>query len=175
MNALRIARHISLPIETVTQTIAVIAKRRVGKSYLARKLAEQLHHARQQIVIVDPKGDHWGIRSGADGKSPGLPIVIIGGEHGDVPLETGGGELVAKLVVEERVSALLDLSLLRKHEIATFMTAFLETLYRMKAHERYRTPLMLIVDEADAIMPQKPQPNEARMLGAGEDLSLIHI
>jgi uncharacterized protein len=168
--ALKIADGVTLPIEAVTQTIAILAKRRAGKSYTARRLAEQLHKAKQQIVIVDPKGDHWGIRSAADGKSPGLPIVILGGEHGDVPLEVGSGEIVAKLVVEERVSALLDLSLLRKHEIATFMTAFLETLYRLKAREQYRTPLMLIVDEADAIMPQKPQPNEARMLGAGEDI-----
>jgi hypothetical protein len=29
---------------------------------------------------------------------------------------------------------------------------------------------MLIVDEADAIMPQKPNPGEERMLGAGEDI-----
>jgi hypothetical protein len=86
------------------------------------------------------------------------------------PLEATGGEVVAKLVTEERVSVLLDLSLFRKHEVATFMTAFLENLYRLKAREEYRTPLMLIVDEADAIMSQKPQPNELRMLGAGEDI-----
>jgi hypothetical protein len=30
----------------------------------------------------------------------------------------------------------------------------------------FRTPLMLLLDEADAIAPQKPQENEARMLGA---------
>jgi hypothetical protein len=87
-----------------------------------------------------------------------------------VPLEVGAGEVVAKLVTEERVSVLLDLSLFRKHEVATFMTAFLETLYRLKAREAFRTPLMLFIDEADAIMPQKPQENEARMLGAGEDI-----
>jgi hypothetical protein len=73
-------------------------------------------------------------------------------------------------VAEERVSALLDLSYFRKHEVATFMTAFLENLYRLKAREAFRTPLMLEVDEADAIAPQKPQPNEARMLGAMEDV-----
>jgi DNA-binding MarR family transcriptional regulator len=50
------------------------------------------------------------------------------------------------------------------------MTAFLENLYRLKAQEKYRTPIKLIVDEADAIAPQKPQQNEARMLGAIEDI-----
>jgi hypothetical protein len=85
-------------------------------------------------------------------------------------LKSGGGEVVAKLVTEERVSVLLDLSLFRKHEVATFMTSFLENLYRLKAREQFRTPLMLIIDEADAIAPQKPQENEARMLGAAEDI-----
>lgn len=167
---LHLAPGLSLPIDAVTQAIGILAKRRAGKSYTARRFAEQLFKAGQQIVIVDPKGDWWGIRSSADGNSPGLPVVILGGERGDVPLEVSAGEVVAKLVTEERVSVLLDLSLFRKHEVATFMTAFLETLYRLKAREIYRTPLMLLIDEADAIAPQKPQENEARMLGAAEDI-----
>lgn len=170
MSTIRISKNLALPADTVTQAVAILAKRRMGKSYLARKLAEGLHAAGQQLVIIDPKGDWWGIRSSADGKSDGLPILIIGGEHGDIPLDPGAGETIAKLVVEETVSVLLDLSELRKHEIATFMPAFMEPLYRLKAREQYRTPLMVLTDEADAIAPQKPQPNEARMLGAFNDL-----
>lgn len=170
MSRLQIASDLVLPVDTVTQTIAVLAKRRAGKSYLARRLAEQLHYARQQVVIIDPKGDWWGIRSSADGKRPGLPIVIIGGERGDVPLEVHAGEVVAKLIVVERVSALVDLALLRKKEVAVFMADFLEQLYRLKARETYRTPMMLLIDEADAIAPQKPMPGEERMLGAAEDI-----
>src|ERR1044071_6376151 len=127
---LKISPDLSLPLEFVTESTAILAIKRAGKSYLARKIAEQLYSAAQQIVIVDPKGDWWGIRSSADGKEPGLPIVILGGERGDVPLEVGAGEVVGKLVVEERVSVLLDLSLLRKHQVATFMADFLETMYR---------------------------------------------
>lgn len=167
---LRISDDLTLPLNAVTQTVAILAKRRAGKSYTMRRLVEQLFKAGQQIVIVDPKGDQWGVRSAADGKGPGLPIVILGGERGDVPLEPSGGEVVAKLVVEERVSILLDISLFRKHEVATFMTAFLENLYRLKAREIYRTPMMLVIDEADAIAPQKPQRGEERMLGAAEDI-----
>lgn len=170
MSTIRISKNLALPADTVTQAVAILAKRRMGKSYLARKLAEGLHAAGQQLVIIDPKGDWWGIRSSADGKSDGLPILIIGGEHGDIPLDPSAGETIAKLVVEETVSVLLDLSELRKHEIATFMPAFMEPLYRLKAREQYRTPLMVLTDEADAIAPQKPQPNEARMLGAFNDL-----
>jgi DNA helicase HerA-like ATPase len=84
-HVLRIADKLTLPVDAVTQAIGILAKRRAGKSYTARRFAEQLFKAGQQIVIVDPKGDWWGIRSSADGKSPGLPIVILGGERGDVP------------------------------------------------------------------------------------------
>jgi hypothetical protein len=168
--SLRLATHLSFPLELVTESVGILAKRRAGKSTTARRLAEQLHHARQQVVIADPKGDWWGLRFARDGKAPGLPFIVLGGEHGDVPLEVGAGELVAKLVVTERVSVVLDLSKFRKGEVATFMTAFMETLYRLKAQEQFRTPMMLIIDEADAIAPQKPMRGEERMLGAAEDL-----
>lgn len=173
---LKLSPTLTLPLEAVTQTIAILAKRRAGKSYLARRLAEQIFAADQQVVIVDPKGDWGGIRSSADGKSPGLPIVMLGGERGDVPLEVGAGEIVAKLIAEDRVSALLDLSLFRKHELATFMAEFLENLYRIKARDAYRTPMMLFIDEADAIAPQSSKQsgmkggNQERMLGAAQDI-----
>jgi hypothetical protein len=170
MSQLHIARGFSLPLEMVTQAAGILAKRRAGKSYLGRRFTEQLLKAMQQVVIVDPKGDWWGIRSSADGKTPGFPVIILGGEHGDIGLEPGAGEIVAKLIVEERVSALLDLSMFRKHEVATFMAIFLENLYRLKAREQFRTPMMLLIDEADAVAPQKPQKGEERMLGAAEDI-----
>ena len=170
MKIINIAKGLSLPIDVVTQVVAILAKRRAGKSYTMRRITEQLLGAGEQVVMVDPKGDQWGIRSSADGKKPGYSVLILGGEHGDLPLEVSGGELVARLVVEQRVSVLLDLSQFRKHEVATFMTAFLENLYRLKAKEQYRTPVMLVVDEADAIAPQKPQKGEERMLGAIEDI-----
>lgn len=159
-----------LPVDIVTEAVAVLAARRAGKSVLAKNLYEQLHHAGIQTGAVDPKGDWWGLRSSRDGKRPGLPVLIIGGEHGDVPLEPGSGELVAQLVVRERVSFVLDLSELSKSKTAVFMAAFLETLYRMKAKDQYRTPMHLVVDEADAIAPQRPNDGEQRMLGAAEDI-----
>src|SRR5688572_14264452 len=154
MTKLRISESLSLPLDLVTESVSIRAIKRMGKSYTARKITEQPYGAGQQVVIVDPKGDWWGIRSAANGRDPGLPIVILGEEHGDVPLEVGSGELVANLVVRERVSILLDLSSFRKHQVSTFMTDFLETVYRLKAKEEFRTPMMLIIDEADAIAPQ---------------------
>lgn len=175
---IEIAHSLKFPLDVVTQSLAILARKRAGKSYMARGFAEQLLRADQQVVIIDPKGDWWGIRSAADGKNPGFPVVILGGEHGDLPLEKTASDTVARLIVEERVSVLLDLSQFRKSEVAIFLggdarqhyDGLLEIIYRLKSKEEFRTPMMLIVDEADAVAPQKPYPGEERMLGAMEDI-----
>jgi hypothetical protein len=51
-----IADGFCLPIEFVTQTQAMLAKKRVGKSYTASVQAEELLKAKQQIVAIDPTG-----------------------------------------------------------------------------------------------------------------------
>lgn len=40
MKQLKIAKDLSLPVDVVTQTVAVLAKRRAGKSYTMRRLVE---------------------------------------------------------------------------------------------------------------------------------------
>ena len=47
----------ALPAEAVTETFAILAKRRAGKSYTAARFVEELLKAAQQVVVVDPKGD----------------------------------------------------------------------------------------------------------------------
>lgn len=174
MSKLHISHDLSLPKEAVTQTFAILAKRGVGKTYTASVMAEEMLKASLQVVVVDPIGVWWGLRASADGKHEGLEIIVMGGEHGDVPLGAdagaGGmaaGELVANFVVDSGRSVVLDLSSFRKGEMIRFMTAFAETLYR-----RNRAPLHLIVDEADAFAPQKTMKGEGgeRLLGAMEDI-----
>lgn len=163
---LHLSPKFSLPSEAVTETFAILAKRGVGKTYTAKKMAEQmLKAAAAPVLIADPIGVWWGLRSAADGKGPGLPILVLGGDYGDAPLEAGAGEIVARMLVEERLSAVLDLSKFRKNEQTQFMTAFAERLY----HDN-REALHLMLDEADAFAPQKPYKGQERLLGAIEDL-----
>ena len=96
---MRISDGLKLPIDAVTQRISILGKTRSGKSHTAGVLVEEVLKAEQQVVILDPKGDWWGLRSSADGKSEGLPITIMGGTHGDVPLEPTAGALIADIVV----------------------------------------------------------------------------
>jgi uncharacterized protein DUF87 len=163
---LRIADDFRLPLEAVTETFGILAKRGVGKTYTAAVLVEELLEAKQQVVVLDPIGVWWGLRSSADGRGPGYPIVVMGGDHGDVPLEVTAGELIANLIVDKGLSVVLDLSQLRKGEQIKFVTAFAERLYH-----RNRSPLHVVIDEADAFAPQRPMGEQTpRCLGAIEDL-----
>jgi Helicase HerA, central domain/Helicase HerA-like C-terminal len=165
MNKLRLSPDLALPEDAVTQTFAILAKRGAGKTYTGLVLVEELLGAGAQVVVVDPVGVCWGLRAAANGKDPGLPIVVMGGDHGDVPLEATAGKVVAEFVVDTRSSVVLDLALLRKGDQVRFMTDFAETLYH-----RNRAPLHLLLDEADAFAPQRPLHGQERMLGAVQDL-----
>ena len=167
---IHITSSLSIPVDIATSTTSIIAVRGAGKTYTGAVLAEELIGAHVQTVITDPTGVWWGLRSSADGKSAGLPVVVMGGNHGDVPLESTAGEVVAEFVVESGHSVILDLSLMRKGEQKRFMTHFAEHLYHLKAQTKYQTPLHMIMDEADRFAPQKPQPEFARLLGAIEDI-----
>jgi hypothetical protein len=65
MSKLRIATNLTLPLDFVTQTQAILAMRRRGKTYTASVQAEELLKAGQQIVVIDITGAWWGLKSSA--------------------------------------------------------------------------------------------------------------
>lgn len=165
--SIKIAADLTLPLDMATEATAILARRGRGKTYTASVVAEELAAAGQPFVVLDPTGAWWGLRSSADGKKPGLDVTILGGEHGDVPLEPTAGKLIASFVVDNPGAYVLDLSGFESNAAQDrFVTAFAERLYRAKANDR--SPLTLIVDEADSFAPQRPMPGQQTMLGAFE-------
>lgn len=158
---LRIAEGFELPLKFVVSTQAILAKKRVGKSYTADIQAEELLEAGQHLVIIDPTGAHWGLRASADGMRPGYPIAILGGDHADVPLEPSAGSEVADAIVGDRFSAILDLSLMETSEANRFAGDFLRRIYKIN-----RLPFHVFIDEADMFAPQQPMGEESRTCGA---------
>lgn len=168
--ALKIARGMTLPTDAVTQTFGIIARRGRGKTYTASVMAEEMIRERLPFVVLDPLGAWWGLRSSADGQRPGLSVVILGGEHGDIPLESTGGRAVADFVVANPGHYILDMSGFDSNAAQDrFATDFAERLYRAKSTER--AALHLFVDEADSFAPQRVMGDRLRMLGAFEALA----
>jgi hypothetical protein len=169
---LRIADDLALPLDTVTSKMAVLAVSGAGKTYTGSVIAEEMISAGIRVVAIDPVGVWWGLRAGASA-GRGLPIVLFGGDPEDtrrpppdVPLHESHGERIADLVVDGSFSCVLDVSnLSSKAAERRFLTDFARRLYR-----RNRAPLHLFLDEADTYCPQKPMGEEAKLLGAIQEI-----
>jgi hypothetical protein len=167
MAGLRIAPGLHLDPDYVGGgTFALLAKKGAGKTYTGRVMAEEFWKAKVPFVVLDPMGAWWGLRSSADGAGEGIPVAIFGGEHADAPLERGGGQVLADLVVDEGLSMVLDMKTLGSRAAEReFAKAFLERLYR-----RNRELVHLFMDEADLFAPQKPQAGDQPLLGVTENI-----
>ena len=173
---LRISKEVSLPDDVVTKSVAILAQRRKGKTYTASVLAEEMVSAKLPFVALDPTGAWWGLRASADGEGPGLPVVILGGQHGDLPLERTAGRFIADLVLDHPGWYVVDFSSFESGAAERqFATDFAERLYRRKGQPDMDFPLHLFVDEADKFVPQRPgggrgesRETDQRLLGAFE-------
>lgn len=153
-----------LPLDAVTQTFAILGQRGTGKTNAGVVLAEEMIAAGGRVLVIDIVGAWWGL--GHAGEGPGLPVVILGGEHGDVPLEHSAGRVIARTIVESSDPGfVLDLSEWRYQQQATFVADLLEELYRIN-----REALHVMFEEADQLAPQNPREkgDVIRMLGAVE-------
>lgn len=133
---------LNLPVDFVTERIAFLARTGAGKSGGMRVLAEQMLEADQFIIFLDPKGDAWGIRSD-------YSVLIMGGEHADVPLEATAGKFVADFLVRERISTVLDVSEFSEADMVRFTGEFADRFYRTN-----RDAVHFFIDEADEFAPQ---------------------
>jgi hypothetical protein len=158
MKDLRIGPDITLPTDAITQTFGVLAVRGAGKSNLLAVMAEEMFEHELPFVIIDPVGSSWGLRSR-------LEIPIFGGRHGDLPLERGAGDLLADLIVEKRLTAVLDVSEFSEGDKIRFLLDFARRLYRKNTQ-----PLHLFLEEADDYCPQRPMREQAQLLRAWEDI-----
>lgn len=155
---------LSLPVDLATEAIAVLGRRGKGKTNTAGVIVEELIGLGVPVCVVDTVGVWWGLRSSKTGKGPGLPVVVFGGSHADVPLEETAGKVIAEVIVERRIPAVIDTSLLSKGAARRFLTDFVTEVYH-----RNRDPLHVVFDEADELAPQNPRAEGARLLGAMED------
>lgn len=156
-----------IPDKALLQHIAILGKTGSGKTYAAKGIAEDLLRRGERLCVVDPTGAWFGLRSSANGKRAGFPVVVFGGDHADVPLHAGSGQAIAEIVATTETSCVLDTGNLSVRDQTKLFTAFAEALYRLN-----RKPLHLIIDEAHNFAPQGrvADPQSADMLHATNKL-----
>lgn len=150
----------NLPLEAITEKMAFIGRTGAGKTYGAMKLAETMLENGAQIVALDPVGVWRGLRMGGNFK-----VYIFGGLSPDYPLESTAGALLADLIVDRSISAVLDVSQFETDtEKARFAAAFADRFFFRKKSSP--SPVHLFVEECQEFIPQNTQRGEERMLHA---------
>ncbi len=139
---------IEIPIEAATKTFAILAKRGAGKSYTAAVMAEEFYKVGIPFVVFDPIDVWWGLRFAEDGKGKGLPIVVFGLEHADIPLDRKMGKQIAQAIVKENVSCVVSTFGMPKNGQRELMTDLAEELLKIN-----NTPRHIFIEEAHEIVP----------------------
>lgn len=165
---LHISDTLTLPAEAVTHTFGLLAMRGAGKSNAAVVMAEEMYDAGLHWVAIDPKGDWWGVRSSRDGKGPGLPVPIFGGQRGDLPLEPDAGSYIADLIVDNTLTCVLDLSEFTEGDKIRFLggvankDGFAARFYKRK--QPTQPPTHVFLEEADDYLPQRFGKDKAKLM-----------
>jgi hypothetical protein len=139
--------------DLVTETIGILARKGMGKTYLAMVIAEEFLASSFAIpfVVVDPTGVWWGLLAGALGEPSENQIVVFGGEHGHYPLTSLSGKKIAELVIAVRpLPVVIDLSGFTQEEQHGFCADFAAELY-----QNNKEALHVFIDEADVFAPQR--------------------
>lgn len=170
---LEISSDLKLPTDAATSTLVVYGGKGMGKTNLASVLVEEFAAAHLRFAVIDPMGVWWGLRHAAGGKGKGVKALILGGIHGDMPIEPTSGAIVADLVVDEDESVIIDISrrtdgsMWAIAERVRFVTAYAKRLYQRQGEKR--RPVHQVIDEAARFAPQVIRSGEtatAECLGA---------
>lgn len=150
-----------LPEKALSMHALVLAKTRSGKSSTLRLIVEHGLDQGIPVCIIDPKGDWWGIKSSANGKAAGYPVVIFGGEHADLPLKPEAGAAIADLIATGNRPALIDLGGAMPSELTRFWINFAPAFFRLTRGRRW-----LVIDECHNFAPQGKvlDPDSGKML-----------
>lgn len=139
--------------DLVTETVGILARKSVGKTYLAMVIAEEFLASSFAIpfVVLDPTGVWWGLLATALGEPSENQVVVFGGEHGYYPLRPLEGKKVAAMVIGVRpLPVIIDLSGFTQEEQHGFCADFAAELYQDN-----REALHVFIDEADTFAPQR--------------------
>ena len=156
----------SLPLDFVVHTDAIISIRGWGKTVLATVLAEEMCEAGLPWIALDPVHVWWGLRANPDGTPGGYPLVIVGGEHGDIPLEKDMGAKLADTILSENFPCIIDLHQESKNTWRKFVADFCDRLMEL----RPAVPRHIFIEEAPEFVPQRPMGEQKRSLAAVDRL-----
>lgn len=152
-------RDFFVPLDYQVHTTALIGIRGSGKTVAATVIAEEMLEHGLPFVAIDPVGVWWGLRSA-------YQVVVIGGEHGDLPLEKDSGQKMADAILEHQVPCVVDMSGESKTTVRKFVTDFCDRLMELNPSGTRH----IFLEEAPELVPQRPLGEQKRSLAAVDRL-----
>lgn len=169
------------PDAVLDQHVVVLGKTGSGKSSALRYIVEGLLAKGKRVCIIDPKGDWWGVKVAADGKGPGLPVILFGdfknAEAKDVPINDRSGRHIAELVSAGNRPCVIGLAGWTQGAMTRLWIDFASTLFAQNRGELY-----LVVDEFHNFAPKgkilSPEAGQSlhwsnRLLSEGRGLGIV--
>lgn len=145
--------RLPFPDKILHQHIATLGKTGAGKSSAMRVIAEHLLDQKKRVAIVDPKGDWWGLKSSADGKSAGYPVIMFGdfkeSRATDVPINDRSGKHVAELIASGNRPCVIGFRGWMPAQLVRFWLDFAPTLFNTNEGELY-----ILIDEVQNFAPK---------------------
>jgi hypothetical protein len=141
---------IHIPINAATKTFAILAKRGAGKTYTGAVMAEEFYKNNIPFVVFDPIDVWWGLRLAANGTDTGIPVVVFGVEHADIPLHRDMGRDIARAIVKENVSCIINTFGIPKAAQRHLIAEFSEELLTINNTARH-----VFIEEAHEFLPQR--------------------
>jgi hypothetical protein len=139
------SKNVTLDLDVLLRTRMLIqANSGKGKSWLLRRLAEQLF-GKTQTIIIDPEGEFATLREK-------FGFVLVG-KGGETPADVRSASLVAHKLLELRASAVCDIYELKPATRHEWVQRFLDAL--IDAPKNLWHPCVIMVDEAHAFCPEK--------------------
>lgn len=173
--------ELCMPAKVLDQHLVVLGKTGAGKSSALRHVVEHLLGEEKRVCIVDPKGDWWGLKRSASGKSKGFPVITFGDfkneTMSDVPINRHAGKHIAELVASGNRPVVIGLRGWMPAAQSEFWIDFASTVFNSNACGG----LNLFVDEIQNFAPKErtgfDQENLAlhwtkRLLSEGRGLGL---
>lgn len=174
---LKISTALALPPEAITASQVVYGGKGMGKTNYAAVVCEEVAHAGFRFSLIDPMGVTWGLRHDIGGKGPGIEVLILGGIHGDIPIEPTGGAIVADLVVDNTCSVILDISrrpdgsMWSIGERVRFVRDYCKQIYRRNGEKR--RPFLQVIDEAARFAPQTIRAGDAEVAACSGAVAVL--
>lgn len=151
-----------------SQGSAILGIRDSGKTYTGTELAERVFEAGIPFTAFDPIGVWRFLRVPGHGR--GYPVVVAGGQAGDLPLTVASAPEYVRAAMRDGVSLIIDLFdiNLSKADWKRIVTACV----RVMMHENSKYGLRHVyIEEAAEFVPQRVGPDQGQVYAEVEKLA----